>query len=130
MEFLSFYSATFSKNKVKKNEIQPIVGQFMESLGEFKVSKDFKDFKVSKDFKDLRSSRTIKPTPADRCGRAGLMIDDCRESLRIIWPCRATPVVLPAWHRFAYKQMRRLPRRVCEPPREACHSRWRRRKSR
>ena len=61
MEFLSFYSATFSKNKVKKNEIQPIVGQFMESLGEFKVSKDFKvikdfkDFKVSKDFKDFKN---------------------------------------------------------------------------
>ena len=55
MEFLSFYSATFSKNKVKKNEIQPIVGQFMESLGGFKVSKDFKDFKVSKDFKDFKN---------------------------------------------------------------------------
>ena len=55
MEFLSFYSATFSKNKVKKNEIQPIVGQFMDNLGEFKVSKDFKDFKVSKDFKDFKN---------------------------------------------------------------------------
>ena len=44
-----------AKTKVKKNEIQPIVGQFMESLGEFKVSKDFKDFKVSKDFKDFKN---------------------------------------------------------------------------
>ena len=52
MEFLSFYSATFSKNKVKKNEIQPIVGQFMDNLGEFKVSKDFKDFK---DFKHYQA---------------------------------------------------------------------------
>ena len=54
MEFLSFYSATFSKNKVKKNEIQPIVGQFMESLGEFKVSKDFKVFKDLKYFKVIK----------------------------------------------------------------------------
>ena len=54
MEFLSFYSATFSKNKVKKNEIQPIEGQFMKSLGEFKVSKDFKDFKDLKDFKVIK----------------------------------------------------------------------------
>ena len=50
-----------AKTKVKKDESQPIEGQFMESLGEFKVFKvfkvfkDFKDFKVSKDFKDFKN---------------------------------------------------------------------------
>ena len=46
-----------AKTKVKKDESQPIEGQFMESLGEFKVFKvfkDFKDFKVSKDFKVIK----------------------------------------------------------------------------
>ena len=37
-----------AKTKVKKDESQPIEGQFMKNLGEFKVSKDFKDFKDSK----------------------------------------------------------------------------------
>ncbi len=53
--FFLFIPPLLAKTKVKKNEIQPIVGQFMESLGEFKVSKDFKDFKVSKDFKDFKN---------------------------------------------------------------------------
>ena len=43
--FFLFIPPLLAKTKVKKNEIQPIVGQFMENLGEFKVSKDFKDFK-------------------------------------------------------------------------------------
>ncbi len=53
--FFLFIPPLLAKTKVKKNEIQSIVGLFMESLGEFKVSKDFKDFKVSKDFKDFKN---------------------------------------------------------------------------
>ena len=53
--FFLFIPPLLAKTKVKKNEIQPIVWQFMENLGEFKVSKDFKDFKVSKDFKDFKN---------------------------------------------------------------------------
>ena len=46
-----------AKTKVKKDESQPIEGQFMKSLGKFKVFKVFKvfkDFKVSKDFKVIK----------------------------------------------------------------------------
>ena len=49
--FFLFIPPLLAKTKVKKDESQPIEGQFMESLGEFKV---FKVFKVSKDFKVIK----------------------------------------------------------------------------
>ena len=52
--FFLFIPPLLAKTKVKKDESQPIEGQFMESLGGFKVSKDFKVFKDLKYFKVIK----------------------------------------------------------------------------
>ena len=58
MAFHSIFPLLFAKTKVKKDELQPIMGQFMDGFG------DFKDFKVFKDFKDLKDSKDYQARPS------------------------------------------------------------------